>query len=360
MKKLKTALIGCGKVAGAHADAFAALELSDFRAVCGHTPEKTKAFADRYGVRAYTSITEMVKKERIEAVSICTPHPTHAPLCLEAIEAGCHVIVEKPFAVTSDECRTMNQAAARRNLTLAVLFQRRLYEPCRRIRRAIDEGKLGKVILGDVTMLGWRDEVYYRSDPWRGSWAGEGGGVLPPQACHQLDLLLWYMESEIEEVYGTAVNYNHPYIEVEDSALAVIRFRNGAAATIFASNSQNPALFGKVRIHGDNGVTVGVQTDGGAMFVAGMSRIEEAPYNDYWTIPGEEGLLEKFREKDKKDFFSHDPEKYYHQLMLDDFLQAVVEGRKPAVTGEEGSRSVELIEAIYQSSRNGMPVRFPL
>ncbi len=124
---------------------------------------------------------------------------------------------------------------------LGMICQRRFFEPCQRIRRAIDEGKLGRPILGTVTMFGWRDAAYYRSDPWRGSWQGEGGGVLVNQAPHQLDLLLWYI-GEIEEVFGYWANLNHPTIEVDDTAVAVIRFKSGALGNIVVSNSQNPAL----------------------------------------------------------------------------------------------------------------------
>ncbi len=157
-----------------------------------------------------------------------------------------------------------------------MICQRRFFEPCQRIRQAIDDGKLGKPVLGTVTMLGWRDAAYYKSDPWRGTWKGEGGGVLVNQAPHQLDLLMWYM-GEVEEMFGYWGNLNHPMIEVEDTAITVIRFKSGALGNIVVSNSQNPALYGKVTVHGSNGASVGVQTDGGAMFIAGMSNITEPP-----------------------------------------------------------------------------------
>ena len=140
-------------------------------------------------------------------------------------------------------------------------MQRRFYRPCMRIHKAIEDGKLGRPVLGMVTMLGWRDEAYYNSDPWRGTWKGEGGGVLVNQAPHQLDLLLWYM-GEVDEVYGVWKNLNHPYIEVEDTAVAVVKFKSGAVGNIVVSNSQNPALYGRVHIFGENGAAAGVQTDG--------------------------------------------------------------------------------------------------
>lgn len=359
-KVLKTGIIGCGKVAGAHAYAYRTLEISEFCAVCDVDGERAAAFAEKYGVRAYTDIAEMIQKEKLDVVSVCTPHPYHARAAAAAAECGCHVLVEKPFAAKVADCDAMIREAEKNGVKIGTLFQRRFYEPCMRIRKAIDQGKIGKPVMGNVTMLGWRDEAYYKSDPWRGTWEGEGGGVLPTQACHQLDLLLWFMGAEIDEVYGAWRNYNHPYIEVEDTAVAIIKFKNGALGTVSASNSQNPALYGKVRIHGDNGATVSVQTDGGAMFIAGMTSITEAPFNDIWTVEGESGMVDGWREEDKKIFFAHEPSEYYHMLQIGEFMTAVSEGRDPLVTGYTGRKSVELLEAIYRSSETGLPVKFPL
>jgi predicted dehydrogenase len=124
-----------------------------------------------------------------------------------------------------------------------VISQRRLYDPVLRVKKAIDNGKIGKPILAVVTMLGWRNKEYYDSDPWRGKWKTEGGGVLVNQAPHQLDLLQWFM-GDIKELFGYWENLNHPYIEVEDTALAVIRFSNGGLGSLIVSNSQKPGLYG--------------------------------------------------------------------------------------------------------------------
>jgi predicted dehydrogenase len=251
-------------------------------------------------------------------------------------------------------------AAAREcGRTLATISQRRLYEPVLRVRQAVDDGRIGRPVLGTATMLGWRDEAYYRSDPWRGSWSGEGGGVLVNQAPHPIDLLQWLM-GDVEELYGAWANLNHPYIEVEDTALAVLRFRSGALGQVLVSNSQNPALFGRVWVHGSNGSTVGVKTDGGAMFIAGMTGVTEPPVNDVWTVPGEEGRLAAWQEEDADFFATVDPTRHYHRLQIRDFLRAILDGRPPMVTGEEGRKTVEIVAAIYLSQRERRPVRFPL
>jgi predicted dehydrogenase len=208
-------------------------------------------------------------------------------------------------------------------------------------------------------MYGWRDKAYYESDPWRGTWKGEGGGVMVNQAPHQFDLLLWYM-GPVAEVCGMWGNLNHPEIEVEDTAVAIVRFASGALGQILVSNSINPALYSRVQVNGENGASVGVQTDGGSMFVAGMSKITEPPITDVWTVPGEEHLRAKWLEEDRAFFSRIDPIAHYHELQIKDFLQAVGQGREPLITGEDGRRTVELFTAIYRSNTTGAAVKFPV
>jgi UDP-N-acetyl-2-amino-2-deoxyglucuronate dehydrogenase len=358
LEKLRTAVIGCGKVAHTHAEALASIPESAFVAVCGRDAAKAREFADRYGVRPFTSVGEMVAAG-VDAVVVATPHPAHAAVTVPALRAGAHAIVEKPLASSLEDCDAMIAAARESGRSLAMISQRRLYAPVRRVREAIDAGKLGRPILGTVTMLGWRSEEYYRSDPWRGSWDGEGGGVLVNQAPHQIDILQWYM-GEVEELYGAWANLNHPTIEVEDTSLAILRFRSGALGNIVASNSQNPGIAGKVWVHGSNGATAGVQTDGGSMFIAGMTTVTEPPVNDVWTVPGEEGNLARWQKEDADFFARIDATRHYHRLQIREFLESVLAGRPPSITGEEGRKTVEIFTAIYRSQRDQRPVRFPL
>lgn len=359
MEKLRTGMVGCGKVGHTHARALAALEESDFRGVSDISADRAMGFAEEYRVAGYTDPVEMCEKENLQAVVVCTPHPYHLDPAIQAMERGAHVIVEKPLASDLASCDRMIETADAAGVKLGMMSQRMWYPPVRRIKNAIDAGKLGKPVLGTVHMYGWRDEAYYASDPWRGTWDKEGGGVLVNQAPHQLDILQWFM-GPVEELFGYWGNLNHPYIEVEDTAVAVIRFRSGALGQILVSNSQDPPLFGNVWVHGDNGATVGVQTDGGAMFVAGMSKIEEPPLNDRWTVKGEEGLLEKWREEDTKAFHAVDATEHYHYLQVGDFIRDVLAGKDPEVTGRDGRGTVEIFTAIYRSQRDGKPVRFPL
>jgi UDP-N-acetyl-2-amino-2-deoxyglucuronate dehydrogenase len=356
-KKLRTGIIGCGKVSHTHAGALTRLGESQLVGAFSRSADKAQAFAGRYGCAGYTDLDRMLRE--VDAVVVCTPHPFHAAPAVQALEAGVHVLVEKPLAASLRDCDRMIAAAEGSGCKLATVSQRRWYAPVRRVKQAIDEGRIGEPILGMITMLGWRDEAYYRSDPWRGSWKSEGGGVLVNQAPHQLDLLLWFM-GPVAELYGCWENLNHPYIEVEDTAVALIRFQSGALGNVVVSNSQKPGLYGKVHVHGRSGASVGVQTDGGAMFIAGMTSVLEPPVNDLWTVPGEESCLERWRSEDSEFFKTIDAASYYHQLQIQDFLRAALEDRQPLVTGRDGRNTVELFSGIYRSSRDRKPVRFPL
>ncbi|MBA7548653.1 hypothetical protein ES705_41118 [subsurface metagenome] len=168
------------------------------------------------------------------------------------------------------------------------------------------------------------------------------------------------MGGEIDELYGVSKNMNHPYIEVEDTAVAIIKFKNGSVGNIIVSNSQKPGIYGKVHIHGKNGSSVGVQTDGGAMFIAGMSSILEPPVNDLWSVPTEMDKLPGWVKEDSGFFNSINPMEYFHHLQIKDFIGALLEGRRPMVTGEEGRVTVEIFTAIYRSTRDNMPIKFPL
>jgi len=357
MKQYKIAILGCGKVAHLHAKAIGNLPNANLAAVWSRTPESAEKFAAVYGATPYGDIQTMIRESSIDLAIVCNPHPFHKDAAVEAALAGANVLVEKPLASTLDDCDAIIDSCRFAGVRLGVISQRRWYAPVQRIRKAIDDGKIGTPVLGTVNMLGWRDKAYYDSDPWRGTWDMEGGGVLVNQAPHQLDILLWFM-GEVEEVYGLWRNLNHPYIEVDDTALAIIKFKNGGIGNIIVSNSQKPGIYGKVQIHGSNGASVGVQTDGGAMFIAGMSSVLEPPVNDLWTVPGEEQMLSEWVHEDSELFERIDPTVYYMERQIEDFLQALDENRNPMVDGASGRRTVELFSAIYQSTRENKPVRF--
>lgn len=355
--RLRTAIVGCGKVASTHALAYRALPNSEFVGACDISEERAQKLGAKFGVKAYTNLAEMLEREKVDVLSVCTQHTVHPAAVAEAAAAGVHVISEKPMAVDLVSCDRAIGAARDAGIKLGVVSQRRWYEPCLRMKQAIDAGKLGKPVLAMVTMLGWREPSYYLLDSWRGTWEGEGGGVVVSQAPHYLDLLCWFM-GPVAEIYAYWDNYNHPGIEVDDTVVASVRFKNGGMGSIVLSNSQRPGLCGKIHIHGSSGASVGAETDSGGPFISGVTEKVEPPFNDIWTVPGEENNLAAWNAEDRSrpwNVMTH-----YHEMQLADFLCAVAEDRKPLVDEEDGRRVVELFTAVYRSQREQAAVRLPL
>jgi UDP-N-acetyl-2-amino-2-deoxyglucuronate dehydrogenase len=355
--RLRTAIVGCGKVASTHALAYKALPNSELVAACDISSERAQAFGAKFGINGYTDLAEMLQREKIDVLSVCTQHTQHPAAVEAAAAAGVHVIVEKPLAIDLESCNRAIAAAQAAGIKLGVVSQRRWYEPVQRMKAAIDDGKLGKPALVMVTMLGWREPAYYKSDPWRGTWKGEGGGVVVSQAPHYLDLLCWFMGPAVE-IHAYWDNYNHPGIEVDDTVVASIRFKNGGMGSVVLSNSQKPGLYGKIHVHGSSGASVGAEIDSGSPFISGVTEKMDPPFNDIWTIPGEEQNIKPWTEEDSNrpwDVMTH-----YHEMQLADFLEAVLEDRAPAVDGEAGRQVVELFTAVYRSQQEHSVLSLPL
>lgn len=357
MKEVRYALMGYGKVSQIHAKAIGEAAGSTLVAVWGRDAKKAAAFAAQWNILPFTDVSQMVREANIDAVIITTPHPMHKEHAIAALEAGVHVLVEKPMALTVADCDEMIASAQRMGKKLATISQRRWLPASGRIKEAIEAGKLGVPMIAQVTILGWRDEAYYTSDPWRGKWDTEGGGVVVNQAPHQLDLLHWFL-GPVKEVYAQWGNVNHPYIEVDDTAVATVRFASGAMASILVSNSQKPGIYAKVHVHGSSAYSAGVQTEGGAMFIAGRSSVLEPAFNDLWTIEGEEQNLERWKEEDTAFFATIDPVAYFFGRQIESFTNAIIDDTTPPSPGEDGRETVKIIEGIYRSQREGVPIRY--
>jgi UDP-N-acetyl-2-amino-2-deoxyglucuronate dehydrogenase len=365
MRQLGTAVIGLG-VGRTHVQAYASLEESRLVAVCDGNRERLEPVARQYQVKGYAAVEELLTDPEVEVVSICTPHPSHAALAIQVARAGRHVIVEKPMALDPADADRMIDAAQEHGVKLGGIFQRRFWAASQRVRSAIDEGKLGRVIGGELFLSKPRTEQYYARDPWRGHWATEGGGVLVNTGMHGLDLFQWYL-GEAQCLWARWANLSHPGVEVEDNVAAAVQFKSGALGTIRATTSLRLSQVAVV-IHGSNGATVGI-----------LEEPEGAVgYNHVWTVPGEERLAtesyQQYLEQGEYMYqvgsgdgrlvwtsgfvHKHEASPSYHALQLRDFLQAILANRTPLVSGHEGRRSVELMHAIYKSGRTGQPVVF--
>jgi predicted dehydrogenase len=356
--RVRFAIVGPGLAGAVHAAALERIEDARLTVVVGGSEGRGRgrALADRFGARSVTSLDELLADPSgVDAVIVATPHPLHADEAIAAARAGLHVVVEKPMALATAEADAMVAAADASSVRLAVISQRRWYPAVERVKTAIDTGRIGMPALATVELLGWRSSEYYAMDAWRGTRAGEGGGVLVNQAPHLLELLCWFLGQPVE-VDGWTANVNHSEIEVEDSAVAVIRFARGALVTLVVSNAQRPGLHGRIHVHGSTGASVGVETERGAMFVAGMTAPSLAR-NDIWTIPGEEDQPATWAAADADALAGVDIQTHFHELQLRAIVAALRDGRQPPVSGREARRAVALMAGIAAAARTGGRIR---
>ncbi|MDQ0261093.1 putative dehydrogenase [Sinomonas atrocyanea] len=344
----RVGIVGCGAISRNHLEAFAAIPEAAVVAVCDVDPGRARETAERWGIpHAFGSVGELLAAG-VDLVSVCTPHPTHEAVVLAAAAAGAHVLCEKPIAIDLASAERMVAACDAAGVRLGVLFQRRFWPAAQRLRAAVDDGTLGRPILGHASVLLHREPEYYSAAAWRGTWATDGGGVLMTQAIHYLDLLQWLM-GEVVEVHGCLGTFTHA-IEVEDTAAALLRFASGAMATLSATTAAAPSLGVSIRITGETGATAELTefpegTDGRVTILARGRTIESQPAHpagidpdvDLATINGQ--LVP------------------HHTTQIRDFVEALGAGRAPAVTGRDATAALTILLAVYESSRTGRPVR---
>jgi UDP-N-acetyl-2-amino-2-deoxyglucuronate dehydrogenase len=357
MRPIGIGIVGCGGIARSHAAALKRLEAEGECTVVGCAdlvPEKAQALAAEFGIPSwYADARLLLDHPAVEAITVCTNPPFHVPAALMAAERGKHCIVEKPMAMDLAEADRAIEATRKAGVRFGVIFMRRFWPAAQRARKAIDDGKLGRLILGDCILKWWRPESYYRAAPWRGTWAGENGAALVNQAVHAIDMFLWLMApaGRLESVFGRWANLTHPYIEAEDNAVAALRWANGALGVLSVSISTNPQLGARITVSGENGATISVLEHPEGRFGV----------NDLWTIPGEQEEMQAVLRRDQEEAREHfRPFPICHYWQLQDFLAAIRENRDPAVTGEEGRRSIELITALRRSHETGCEVKLPL
>lgn len=299
--KLRFAVVGTGNIAKQHVQALISCG-QELVGVCNRHAEKALEFMQSFsgyedvapaveGETVFDDLGQMLDTVKPDVLYVTTPHLTHVDLACLAVRRGIHCIIEKPLDISLAKAQYLKEEAERNHVLVSVIAQSRFMRPCARIINAIQDGKLGHPSFGQVSVLAWRDEAYYRSGAWRGTWAAEGGGVLVNQSVHELDLLSAFL-GEVDQVYGQWRNVNHPYIEVDDTAMAVVTFKSGAIANIVVSNSVNPAQDAFVHITGSNGHTVGIKTHAGVEVSAGMRPSSFRPVNDVFTLMSEEQLAE--------------------------------------------------------------------
>lgn len=346
---LRIGIVGCGRIARNHASALHQVNGVDVVGCCDTDVERAREFSSDNGIGiGVRNIDELIALG-LDAVTVCTPHPVHEQVVIAAAEAGLHVLCEKPIAVDLAAADRMIEATDRAGVVFGVLFQRRFWPAARRIRTAIDDGRLGVPTLAEVTVILHRPSRYYSADSWRGSWDTDGGGVLMTQAIHQIDMLQWFM-GEAVSVAGFIRTHTHgEHIETEDSASAVISFASGGTATVTATTGANHNLGNRVTVIGASGAIASV-----VEFPEGREGV-----NDVWTFPGDMTLGSAFSPDvvanlDVADINAGLAD--FHTLQVRDFADAVLTGRAPAVTGRDARASLAIVSGIYESSRTSRVV----
>ena len=338
---IRFGLIGCGRVAPRHAQSLAQLRETQLVAVADLRAARADHFASDYRAEAYTDYRALLDRADIDAVSICVPSGLHAQVALDALDAGKHVLVEKPIALRLEDADAMIARAQATGRTLAVVLQNRYNHPMRQLRAAIDGGALGRLHLGAACVRWFRPQSYYE-DGWHGTRAMDGGALMN-QSIHHIDALQWFM-GNVQSVYAYSATRAHS-MEAEDVGVAVLRFAGGALATIEGSTLTWPEnLEGSVAVFGERG---SVKIGGTA-----LNRIV------LWKV---DGMLEQEAEILTSQVV--DPPSVYgysHRELIHDFATALRDGRAPGTPGSEARQSLELVLAIYESAAVGREVQLPI
>jgi UDP-N-acetyl-2-amino-2-deoxyglucuronate dehydrogenase len=336
LKNLGFGIVGCGLISDWHARAVEAIEGAYLVGVTDVNKDAREKTALKYGVRSFDSLEQMLNNKEIDVVSICTPSGLHAPLTIKAANAGKHIILEKPMALNLKESDEIIEACDKNNVKLTVISQLRFTDSVARVKAALAEGLLGRIIMGNVYMKYYRSQEYYDQSSWRGTWKMDGGGALMNQGIHGIDLLQYIM-GDVKSVFAHTRTLARN-IETEDSAIAILEFENGALGSIEGTTSIYPGFSRVLEVNGSKG-TIALQED---------SIIK-------WIIEGKdapEGILE--RETSNKS--ASNPADFGiegHIAQITDMVNAIREDRKPLVDQHEGRKPIEIIMAVYESSRTG-------
>lgn len=342
------ALIGCGRIAVNHIKAAAHNHLR-LSAVCDVKPEAMETLLAKYGlerdasIARYTDYQKMLDETDIQLAAIATESGLHAQIALDCIERGINVIIEKPMAMSMADAEKIIQRSGEKGVKVCACHQNRFNAAVQEARKALEQGRLGKLSHGAVHVRWNRDRDYYAQAPWRGTWA-QDGGCLMNQCIHGIDLLRWMMGDEAEEVYGVTRRRFHDYLECEDVGAAVVKFKNGAVGTIEGTTNVYPKNLEE---------TLYLFGETGTIKLGGTS----VNHIDVWNFAGEreaDAEIRKLREITGNVYGNG------HIMLYADMIDAILHDHAPYVDAAAGRNALEMVLAIYQSAASGAPVRLPL
>lgn len=346
---IHVAVVGCGNIAHAHVEGLLTFpERCRIVALCDIYPEKAEAMRQKYGLdcQVYDDHEKMLSSEHsIDLVHVCTPPYVHAEIAINAMNAGCNTVVEKPMATCLAECDSMLEAERRNQVTMACIAQNRFRNSIYKLKKTADSSLAGRICCAHVNSLWWRGHCYYDLW-WRGTWEKEGGGPTLNHAVHHIDMLNWMKGTLPEEVTAILTNVAHDNSEVEDLSLACLRYADGSVASVTSS----------VVHHGEEQGIV-LQCENAKLSAPWSVAAEVSQDNGF---PRPEGNREL---KERLDAYYHSiPDLKYegHTGEIDDVLTALERGGRPMITGEDGRKTVELISAIYKAGCTRSVVRLPI
>lgn len=340
MALFKVGIIGCGRISPFHGVPAAAQESADVVACCDIRAERAREKAKLFGCeRTYSDYKEMIEKEGLNVVHVCLPHYLHAPVAIEAMKMGCHVLTEKPMAINLADAREMIRIADEKGVRLGVIFQNRYNAGSVLIRNALAHGGLGKVLSAKATLTWFRPNEYYTGSDWKGTWDKEGGGVIIDQAIHTLDLLRWFLGEDLEYVEAHIANRDHTAIEVEDVADGILAFGSGIKASFWAMNYYSHDDDVEINIACEHGQVKMVAEEAHVIYYDGREFVakpnpEEA--FDYGGGPSYWGAS--------------------HVKQIDQFYEALENGEEPEINGRAAVKTQEMVCALYQSGKTGKRV----
>lgn len=336
-------IIGGGVIGRFHAQAIQAMENAELGAVYVRNPQKAEEFAKQFNCKAYSNLDAFLKDENIDIVTIATPSGAHLEPAIAAAKHGKHIICEKPLEVTSDRIHEMISVCKQENVILAGIFNRRFNPAVKHLKKAIEQGRFGRLTMCDAYVKWFRTQDYYDSGAWRGTWQLDGGGALMNQSIHTIDQLL-YLVGDVKRVSASAACLAHDNIEVEDTAVAILEFENGARGVIQGSTACWSSTGHPAEVH--------ICGSEGSVFMTDESyRVWD------FKNPSEEDnwVYQNLMDNAETGLGANDPKAINfigHQKNFEDVVDAIENNREPLVTGSEALRAVSLILAIYESAQN--------
>jgi UDP-N-acetyl-2-amino-2-deoxyglucuronate dehydrogenase len=337
--KLRFGIIGCGVIGHIHAEAIATLPDAQLVAVVDTVLKPAQKLLEEFHVKHYGNLQEMLAREHLDIVDICTPSGQHGEHACQVMRAGVNVIVEKPLEVTRAAIAEMLRVQQETGVKLAVISQHRFDPDTIKVHDLVEAQAFGRLVQGLVLVPWWRSQAYYDSGAWRGTWEQDGGGVLMNQSIHSIDLLQWLM-GPVKSIFAYTDTLVHR-METEDVAVAVLRFANGALGTIAATTGAYPGTGTRIELYGDKGSAVIEDDRLSYLHLAQDDREQRAPIAPAGPSAAQNPATLAIRS---------------HALQIEDMIRAIRENGAPLVDGYAARHPVEIILGIYESARTHQEV----